>query len=265
MTIDIYAIEAKARAATPGPWEWWTSNSYRRLTGADGKAGGVAHGFTHRDGVTDIAIREEDMAHIAAVSPNVVLELIARLRDAERVAAPIPGLDNSPGSIAMSERSLVNLLNLACARLPPPGLRQQAYLELQERLCGIENERRAKLTVPTAEDACSCDESLALQARVRELEERNASQARTIAVLDHMLADDPEFCSEPDAKLRMAKLKLGARLVERREFQPFDRGPEMDPARRFYFQLPGIEGTEGEGATPAEAILDAIGKASGDV
>ena len=29
---------------TPAPWEWWTSNSFRRLTGGDGKDGGVLSG-----------------------------------------------------------------------------------------------------------------------------------------------------------------------------------------------------------------------------
>ena len=37
--------------ATPGPYEQWTSNSIWRLTGADGKDGGVLSAVSAKDGV----------------------------------------------------------------------------------------------------------------------------------------------------------------------------------------------------------------------
>lgn len=49
---------------TPGPWVWWTSNSYRRLKNSDDKI--VAYGYVCSDGACDISISESDMALIAA-------------------------------------------------------------------------------------------------------------------------------------------------------------------------------------------------------
>ena len=71
MSLD--ALEALARAATPGPWE--------------------AHGHEvmrpHPDGAYTIAEAMDsraDAAYLAALSPEVVLALVARLRIAERAA-----------------------------------------------------------------------------------------------------------------------------------------------------------------------------------
>jgi 8-oxo-dGTP diphosphatase len=84
--LDDAALCAEARRveepATRGPWRWWTSCSFRRLSSdATGKAGDVAHGCVHRDGQADIAIREEDMAFTEA-SRSLVPELTARLEKA---------------------------------------------------------------------------------------------------------------------------------------------------------------------------------------
>lgn len=53
---------------TPGPWNWWTSNSFRRLSSeADGKDGGVICPTVSRsDGHPDLIVKREDMALIAA-------------------------------------------------------------------------------------------------------------------------------------------------------------------------------------------------------
>lgn len=50
---------------TPGPWEWRTSNSMRRLS-AGGKDGAVLHAYIASDGVPCLHVREEDMPVIAA-------------------------------------------------------------------------------------------------------------------------------------------------------------------------------------------------------
>ncbi len=92
--ISALAREAKERAdkATPGPWEWWTICSYRRLTARDGKIGGVMHGYTCGDGVPDIIVSEEDMALTAAARTDVpvladaVLALVERVRGLEAKA-----------------------------------------------------------------------------------------------------------------------------------------------------------------------------------
>lgn len=57
---------------TPGPWEWWTSNSVRRLTGADGKDGGVLYAYrAASDGVADIAVSDAN-ARLIAASPDLL-------------------------------------------------------------------------------------------------------------------------------------------------------------------------------------------------
>jgi hypothetical protein len=84
---QIDKMKALALAATPGPWQWWSSNSVKRVTGADGRDGVVLHAYSFRDGA-DIACSPSDQAFIAAANPAAVLELIAeveRLRvEAER-------------------------------------------------------------------------------------------------------------------------------------------------------------------------------------
>lgn len=71
-----------AQAATPGPWEWWTSNSTLRLTGADGKDGGVLYAYG-RSGNSDICCSPENQAFIATFNPATVLGLL------DRLAAPV--------------------------------------------------------------------------------------------------------------------------------------------------------------------------------
>ncbi|EQA1703501.1 hypothetical protein ACXYXE_004104 [Cronobacter dublinensis] len=52
---------------TPGPWEWWTSNSFLRLSSqATGKDGGVIDSYAMSDGHTSLSVSMADMALIAA-------------------------------------------------------------------------------------------------------------------------------------------------------------------------------------------------------
>jgi len=80
--LDLARLEALARAATPGPWSWWTSNSTLRLTGADGRDGGVLYGYA-RQGDGDVNCAPNDQAFIAAANPAAVLALIALARRAQ--------------------------------------------------------------------------------------------------------------------------------------------------------------------------------------
>ena len=79
--IDLSHLEQLARAATRGPWSWWTSNSTLRLTGGDGRDGGVLYGYVH-SGDGDVYCSEQNQAFIAATNPAAVLELIALARAA---------------------------------------------------------------------------------------------------------------------------------------------------------------------------------------
>ena len=61
---------------TPGPWEWWTSNSWRRLKRDDrGITQNVLEPYVCRDGHPDLTISEADMALIAA-APDLLASLI---------------------------------------------------------------------------------------------------------------------------------------------------------------------------------------------
>ncbi|WP_247604965.1 MULTISPECIES: hypothetical protein [unclassified Citrobacter] len=65
---------------TPGPWEWWTSNSFLRLSSrATGKDGGVIDSYKMSDGHTSLSVKYEDMALIAA-APEL-LEACIRMRN----------------------------------------------------------------------------------------------------------------------------------------------------------------------------------------
>lgn len=53
---------------TPGPWKWWTSNSWKRLRADEGRGvtRSVLEPYTCRDGHADCVITEDDMNLIAA-------------------------------------------------------------------------------------------------------------------------------------------------------------------------------------------------------
>ncbi|MBD8654160.1 hypothetical protein IFT68_00785 [Oxalobacteraceae sp. CFBP 13730] len=90
--LNLDHLEALARAATPGPWSWWTSNSTLRLTGADGRDGGVLYGYA-RQGDGDVNCAPNDQAFIAAANPAALLALIALARCAQPYATggDVPG------------------------------------------------------------------------------------------------------------------------------------------------------------------------------
>lgn len=78
---------------TPGPWEWWTSNSFLRLSSrATGKDGGVIDSFKMSDGHTSLSVKSGDMRLIAA-APDLLealqkmvsrIEYYANLEDANK-------------------------------------------------------------------------------------------------------------------------------------------------------------------------------------
>lgn len=62
-------------ASTPGPWEWWTSNSWRRLRSnpSNGRDVGVCVPFVAGDGHPDLEVSSADMALIAAAPDLLAL------------------------------------------------------------------------------------------------------------------------------------------------------------------------------------------------
>jgi hypothetical protein len=60
------AVLGLSEKATGGEWEWWTSNSTKRLSVKHGRDGGVLCPYRASDGLADLAVSEDDMALIAA-------------------------------------------------------------------------------------------------------------------------------------------------------------------------------------------------------
>lgn len=86
---QIAELRALSAAATPGPWIWWTSNSFRRL-GTPDRDGCVLYGYVQRsDGHPDVQVSEADAALIAAMRNALIPaldhieELVQEARDAD--------------------------------------------------------------------------------------------------------------------------------------------------------------------------------------
>lgn len=85
---------------TPGPWEWWTSNSFLRLSSkATGKDGDVIDSFKMSDGHTSLSVRHEDMALIAA-APDLLQALQALMSNYDNFRIR-SGKENEPQNILM--------------------------------------------------------------------------------------------------------------------------------------------------------------------
>lgn len=98
-------LERLLAEATPGPWSWWTSCSFRRLSSdATGKDGDVLHGSVQSDGLADITGSDADKALIvAAVNalPSLLAALKRRSEDAE----------TAHGDVKLLERHLQDTRN----------------------------------------------------------------------------------------------------------------------------------------------------------
>ncbi|KAA0473376.1 hypothetical protein [Klebsiella variicola] len=86
---------------TPGPWEWWTSNGFLRLSSkVTGKDGGVIDSTVMRDGHPTLVVKKEDMALIEA-APGL-LEALQNMVEAYQYEASIdnPALLSARAEIA---------------------------------------------------------------------------------------------------------------------------------------------------------------------
>lgn len=70
-------LKKLAEAATPGPWKWWTSNSWKRLKRDHyGNHENVLEPIVCSDKHPDLIILDVDMEYIAAANPQKILELL---------------------------------------------------------------------------------------------------------------------------------------------------------------------------------------------
>ncbi len=94
MSDDIDSLERLARAATPGPWKWTESYGSvsldRDVPNHDHTLGDhVLFAEPCGDCNSSVLVEDADAAYLAAVSPDVVLGLIALLRAAEEEIADL--------------------------------------------------------------------------------------------------------------------------------------------------------------------------------
>lgn len=89
---------------TKGPWKWWTSNSFRRLSGPDGKDGGVLCPTVSRsDGHPDLIVSKADMALIES-APDLLEALEDMVESYEHEAsAENPSLLKARAAIAKAK------------------------------------------------------------------------------------------------------------------------------------------------------------------
>jgi len=86
MTVDLDKLERLAKTATPGPWDSWpwgvadTDEVDTCFFGQRGEPARAAIGECY----PELGQGENDAQYIAAVSPDVVLELIERIRELEQ-------------------------------------------------------------------------------------------------------------------------------------------------------------------------------------
>ena len=90
---DLARLKALADGATPGPWRLVTSSERMRcgIDGADDSAV-VWNSDKKWDGEETGIPRDDDAAYIAALSPDVVTALIARVERAEAALREIAAL-----------------------------------------------------------------------------------------------------------------------------------------------------------------------------
>ena len=176
MTLDLGALEATAKAATPGPWRWDEDFGENGDTGLaltnDARAEVVGaynwHCCSFRD---DPTVEDNDAEHIAAFDPPTVLALIAKLREAERQRdasekqVDIRSKDSIAARIARSNVRAVEEWAATQALVA----RQTRYIEELERVDSVE--LKAKLR-----------EAEAVIAQILDYEGPEAADMRDIAL-----------------------------------------------------------------------------------
>ncbi|HAT4981733.1 TPA: ead/Ea22-like family protein [Serratia marcescens] len=154
-------LKAAALAATPGPWEWFTSNSMARLSSIpSGKDGDVLSAFRASDGVPCVSVSQHDMTFIATANPAVILALLAELeterasreqwqRNCQRTEERAERLDamltESVQALKAAEQRIAELEGQLQSGFTPEALAQEERAEnAEQRVAELE----AKLATP---------------------------------------------------------------------------------------------------------------------
>ena len=118
-------LRALLAAATPGPWEWWTSNSFRRLSSnATRKDGDVMYGVAQRDGHGDVVLPNGGWdgpdAKLIAAAPDLAAEVL-RLRSEIATARRDGAAAMREAAIRAAEGRQQWQLSASIRALPLPG------------------------------------------------------------------------------------------------------------------------------------------------
>jgi hypothetical protein len=94
---DKHLLELAAKAAGGLDWEWWTSNSHRRLTFKQGqhtRDGSALLAFRNQaDGWPDVSMAPGVQEFIERASPKAVLGLLDRIAELEAALRPFAALN----------------------------------------------------------------------------------------------------------------------------------------------------------------------------
>lgn len=94
-------LRRAAQAAGGLDWQWWTSNSYRRLTfknGQNTRDGGALSGTVHlHDKWPDVSMAPGVQDFIERASPKAVLGLLDRIAELEAVIRDLTPTWRAPG------------------------------------------------------------------------------------------------------------------------------------------------------------------------
>lgn len=93
---------------TPGPWQWWTSNSFVRLSSqATGKDGDVIDSFKMSDGATSLSVKVDDM-HLIAAAPDLLEALQEMTAIVKKNSYPQPDKPSSNYARAEWAESIIS-------------------------------------------------------------------------------------------------------------------------------------------------------------
>lgn len=142
---DIAELERKLGVLPALPWELWTSCSYRRITGPDGKEGGVLHAYNQRsDNHPDLSMPEDQLFALVDLV-NAIPQMLAALRERDALRVE----NERHGTVIDALKRTIDEMATAQAKLQ--GYRVDAEhkhaeaLEAQGMMRSLGSEKEAKL------------------------------------------------------------------------------------------------------------------------
>jgi len=167
---DLAALVAQA---TPGPWKWWTSNSWKRLS-SEAQEGGVICPFVSRDGHPDLTVSEAD-AKLIAMTPDLAHKVLEQQAALEAQAAEIARLtaraEKAEAALSESQARVVEQ-DLAIARLRDEVKEQR---EAKAEAAAMMREAEAERDESQAREAMAFEAAAPIRSLIELIEEGEIS------------------------------------------------------------------------------------------